>query len=90
MLFGFIMLFLHFQIDFMSKKKHLPPTTNRVSRREHRYVFTLNDQEHKALNRYIHKYKVNNKSKLIREILMFEVIRRLEQDSPTLFDRMEE
>lgn len=83
------MLFLHFQIDCMSKKKHLPPTTNRVSRREHRYVFTLNSQEHKALCRYLNKYKVSNKSKLIREILMLEVIRRLEQDSPTLFDAME-
>ncbi len=70
----------------MSKKKPLQPSINRISRRQHRYVFTLNDSENKALNRYLAKYKIRNKSKLIRETLMIEVIRRLEQDSPTLFD----
>lgn len=74
----------------MTKKKILKPSRNRVSARIHRYVFTLNEQEHKALCRYIKKYKVQNKSKFIRETLMFEVIRRLEQDSPTLFDSIEE
>jgi hypothetical protein len=80
------MLFLHNQTDSMAKKKPLKPSLNRVSLRKHRYVFTLNDSENKALNRYLGKYKIRNKSKLIRETLMLEVIRRLEQDSPTLFD----
>lgn len=70
----------------MAKKKVLKPSRNRVSNRTHRYVFTLNDQENKALCRYIAKYNVKNKSKFIRETLMLEVIRRTEQDSPTLFD----
>lgn len=74
--------------DFMPKKKPLKPTTNRISRREHRHVFTLNEQEHKALSRYISKYKIRNKSKWIRETLMKEVITRLENDSPTLFDAL--
>lgn len=70
----------------MPKKKSLKPTVNRVSVRRHRHAFILNDQENNALNRYLNKYNVKNKSKFIREAVMVEVIRRLEQDSPTLFD----
>ena len=72
----------------MPKKKPLKPTLNRVSLRKHRHIFTLNDQENKALNRYLGKYNVKNKSKFIRETLMLEVIRRLEEDQPTLFDAL--
>lgn len=74
----------------MPKKKSLKPSRNRVSTRNHRCVFTLNDLEYKALCRYLEKYNIQNKSKFIRETLMFEVIRRLEQDSPTLFDSIDE
>ncbi len=70
----------------MSKKNKLTPTKNRNSKRVHRHVFMLNDMEQKALERYIEKYKITSKSKLFREVLMMEVIRRLEEDSPTLFD----
>lgn len=69
----------------MAKKK-LIPTTKRNSLRTHRQIFTLNDEENKALNRYIAKYKVSNKSKFIRETLMIAIIRKLEEDHPTLFD----
>lgn len=72
----------------MPKKKPSKPTVNRVSLRKHRHVFTLNDLEEKALNRYLKKYSVKNKSKFIRETLMVEIIRRLEKDQPTLFDSM--
>ena len=70
----------------MPKKKQSKPTQNRVSLRKHRHIFTLNDLENKALNRYLSKYSVKNKSKFIRETLMVEIIRRLEKDQPTLFD----
>lgn len=70
----------------MPKKKPSKPTQNRVSLRKHRHIFTLNDLENKALNRYLSKYSVKNKSKFIREPLMVEIIRRLEKDQPTLFD----
>ena len=72
----------------MPKKKPSKPTVNRVSLRKHRHVFTLNDLEEKALNRYLKKYSVKNKSKFIRETLMVDIIRRLEKDQPTLFDSM--
>ncbi|MFZ4581601.1 MAG: hypothetical protein ACOYM7_03020 [Paludibacter sp.] len=67
-------------------KKTLPPTTKRITVRTNRQVFTLNDEENKALNRYIAKYKIRNKSKFIRETLMLSIIRKLEEDHPRLFD----
>ena len=70
----------------MPKKKPSKPTQNRVSLPKHRHIFTLNDLENKALNRYLSKYSVKNKSKFIRETLMVEIIRRLEKDQPTLLD----
>lgn len=67
-------------------KKTLPPTTKRVTTRTHRQVFTLNDDENKALNRYIAKYKIQNKAKFIRETIMIAIIRKLDEDHPRLFD----
>lgn len=67
-------------------KKQLPPTTKRTTLRTHRQVFTLNDDENKALNRYLAKYKIENKAKFIRETLMITIIRKLEEDHPRLFD----
>lgn len=67
-------------------KKTLTPTTKRNSVRTHRQVFALNDEENKVLNRYIAKYKVQNKAKFIRETLMVAIIRKLEEDHPRLFD----
>jgi hypothetical protein len=72
----------------MPKKKTFKNPQNRVSLRTHKHVFTLNDLENKALNRYLDTYKIKNKSKLIRETLMKEIIQRTEQDSPTLFDNI--
>lgn len=69
----------------MAKKK-LTPTLKRISKRTHRQFFLLNDEEDKALNRYIVKYKIVNKSKFIRETLMIAIIRKMEEDHPRLFD----
>jgi len=67
-------------------KKITNLVSKRNSLRTHRQIFTLNDEENKALIRYISKYKVQNKSKFIRETLMLSIIRKMEEDHPTLFD----
>jgi len=69
----------------MAKKIKIP-VSKRNSLRTHRQICTLNDEEDKALSRYIAKYKVQNKSKFIRETLMLAILRKLEEDHPTLFD----
>ena len=70
----------------MAKKISQKPLKRKKSLRTHQQTFTLNDEENNALDRYIAKYNIKNKSKFIRETLMFAVIRRLEEDHPTLFD----
>ncbi len=67
-------------------KKTTKLVSQRNSLRTHRQIFTLNDEENKALIRYISKYNVQNKSKFIRETLMLTVIRKMEEDHLTLFD----
>ena len=67
-------------------KKITNLVSKRNSLRTHRQLFTLNDEENKALNRYILKYKIQNKSKFIRETLMITIIKKMEEDHPTLFD----
>jgi hypothetical protein len=67
-------------------KKNKQSLLKRNSLRTHRHIFTLNDEENRALNRYIKKYNVRNKSKFIRETLMIAIIKKMEEDNPTLFD----
>lgn len=51
--------------------------------------FALNKLELAAFNKYCTKYNITNRSKFIREILMREVIQRLESDYPKLFSEQE-
>jgi ABC-type phosphate/phosphonate transport system ATPase subunit len=61
----------------------------RSLRRKHRQMVLLNDHEIDAFNRYCKKYKINNKSKVIREALFSKVLKTFEDDYPTLFDQSE-
>lgn len=67
-------------------KKLTIASPKRKSLRTHRQLFTLNDEENRALERFMCKYKVKNKSKFIRETLMMTIIKKFEEDHPTLFD----
>ena len=74
------------QNEIVMAKKAFSPVLKRKSLRTHRQMFMLNDEEERALNRYIEKYRVRNKSKFIRETSMIAIIRQFENDHPTLFD----
>jgi hypothetical protein len=67
-------------------KKDVHKVSKPSSLRVHKHLFMLNDLENKALERYLQKYRVQNKSKFIRETLMMTILRRFEEDAPTLFD----
>lgn len=54
--------------------------------RVHKHVISLNDIENKVLNRYLKKYNIRNKSKFIRESLITSILKKFEEDTPTLFD----
>lgn len=58
----------------------------RKSPRVHKHLFSLNEIEHKVFTKFLAKYKVTNKSKFIRESLMKAILKKFEEDAPTLFD----
>ena len=53
--------------------------------RTHRVAILLNDSEWKALNTYLSKYDIKNRSQMIRETLMMNILQRFDADNPTLF-----
>ncbi|MGE4289384.1 MAG: hypothetical protein AB7E36_11885 [Salinivirgaceae bacterium] len=61
----------------------------RALRRKHKHQILLNDYEIDAFNRYCKKYKINNKSQVIREALFTKVLQSFDNDYPTLFDPRE-
>ncbi|MDR2840196.1 MAG: hypothetical protein LBV75_02865 [Paludibacter sp.] len=74
------------KIKNTSAKKNTQVIVKREKlRRTNSHQFLLNDKEEKALNRYLEKYRIANKSKFIRETLMLRVLRQFEEDHPTLF-----
>ena len=73
----------------MAKKDSVKIKKKSTLKRTNRHMFMLNDLEQNALNRYLKKYRIQNKSKFIRETIMKQVIVQLEKDSPTLFDQVE-
>lgn len=60
-------------------RKPREPRTNRIS-------IMLNDSEMHALQRYLDRYGVHNRSRMVREALMRTILEQFDKDSPTLFD----
>ena len=58
----------------------------RPAPRKNRVSILLNDHELRALERYCEQCTISNRSRLIRETLMRNILKRFEEDSPTLFD----
>lgn len=54
-------------------------------KRVHRQSFLLNAREMRAIKRYCEKYKVDNKSKFIRETVVTAILKKFDDDHPTLF-----
>ena len=59
------------------------------TKREHRISFMLNDTEYNALERFLRKYKITNKSKWYRTTIFSHVWKVMMEDYPTLFDENE-
>lgn len=67
------------------KKSAALPNRPRV----HSVNFMLNDEEQKAVDRYLAKYNIVNKSRWYRETIMNHILKTLEEDYPTLFNEHE-
>ncbi|MDR3260589.1 MAG: hypothetical protein LBT78_02000 [Tannerella sp.] len=59
------------------------------STRKHRVSFLLNDEEYHAVERYLSKHSVSNKSKWYRSTVMTFIFKAMEEEHPTLFDESE-
>jgi len=54
--------------------------------RIHKQSFTFNQRELQAFMYYCKKYRVKNKSKFMRETVVTAILKRFDEDYPTLFD----
>jgi len=54
--------------------------------REHRVSILLNESEQRILDRFCERYGVRNRSRLVRETLMRAILKKMDNDQPTLFD----
>ena len=65
--------------------KHLAHKEERL-RRTNRLSVMLNDREIRALSIYCSRYRVKNKSEFLRETIMKTIIKRFEEEHPTLWE----
>jgi len=54
--------------------------------RNNNVAFLLNNRELKAIEAYCKKYKVKNRSKFMREAVLTEVLKKFDEDYPSLFE----
>ena len=45
----------------------------------------FNNKELKAIDSYCRKYKINNRSKFMREAIITSILKKFDDDYPTLF-----
>jgi len=55
-------------------------------RRIHKTSLLFNSREQEAFNLFCEKYEIKNKSKFMREIIMTQILKRFDEDYPTLFE----
>ena len=46
----------------------------------------FNQREKEAIDFYCQKYKISNRAKFMREAILTEVLKRFDEDYPTLFE----
>ena len=68
-------------VDYLKRKS--------VLKRRHKIGIILNDKELDAIEAYCKKYKVESKSKFMRETVMRFVMDHFLSDYPTLFDKQD-
>ncbi len=56
--------------------------------RKHTVKIKLNDKEKQVLDKFCKKYKITNRSKLLREVIFSTVLSKFEEDYPSLFDEI--
>ena len=70
-------------------KKQKPAPSQPKKTREKRVSFMMNDDEYNAVERYLARYKITNKSNWYRSVILTHVLKMMEEDYPTLFNENE-
>jgi len=55
-------------------------------KRVHRQSILLNKKELNAINNYCRRYKIKNRSKLLREMIISSILEKFDEDHPSLFE----
>jgi len=61
--------------------------TKTEKKRQYPVTALLNDKEYEAICKYCKKYKVKNRSHLIRQAVFAEIFESYDRDYPTLFSK---
>lgn len=56
-------------------------------KRVYRKSILFNKREIQAINHYCKKYKIRNKSKFMREIIISSILKKFDDDYPSLFEK---
>lgn len=67
------------------KKKRIQKDHN--LKRVHRKSILFNKREIQAIDHYCKRYKIRNKSKLMREMIITSVLKQFDEDYPSLFEK---
>ncbi|MDR3235375.1 MAG: hypothetical protein LBT48_01415 [Prevotellaceae bacterium] len=69
--------------------KKTPENTDRKparrSTRRHHKALAFNDAENEVIKHFCAKYKITNRTKFFREAIISAILRKMEEDHPTLF-----
>lgn len=66
-------------------QKHKDEENEKLKRR-YRQNFLFNELELAAFNKFCKKYKIKNRSRFVRETVMTAILKKFDQDYPSLFD----
>jgi ABC-type dipeptide/oligopeptide/nickel transport system ATPase component len=55
-------------------------------KRTNKQSILFNTHELNAINKYCQQFKINNKSKFMREAIITEVLKKFDENYPTLFE----
>jgi hypothetical protein len=69
-----------------NSSKKVDHKNNEKLRRTHRTSILFNQREQEAINLYCEKYMIRNKSKFMREVIMTGILKKFDEDYPTLFE----
>ena len=55
-------------------------------KRVNRQSILFNERELKAIDHYCSRFKINNRSKFMREAIITEILKKFDQNHPTLWE----